>query len=412
MQLASPYDRLLVPVYLPSFLMALSQMALMILLPLHVIELGYGPAFAATVVGLRGVGVLLFDLPAGLLVTRFGDKPVLIGGLGLILTGNTMLSIVSHPVALGIAALLLGAGFAAWMLGRQSYIADTCENHEVGRAIAVMAGLQRAGTFVGPAAGGVLVAQAGYPTAFAVGAVFAVVAVALVLSFTRNPVARHQRGAVGWASMAGLIQTHRKIFATAGTASLTLQLMRAARTLLVPLFGQAAGLDVVAIGLIYSASAAIDMSLFYPVGVVVDRWGRKWSAVPSLALFALGLACLPWAQGFYSLLGAGLLLGVANGVGTGIVMIIGADLAQDVEQRGHFLGIWRLIGDVGMCTAPLLSGILVNVAGLAAASLAAASFGVVGVIIMWVLVPETLRRRSGLASSGDRIEPDLPAKER
>ena len=26
---------------------------------------------------------------------------------------------------------------------------------------------------------------------------------------------------------------------------------------------------------------------------------------------------------------------------------IGADLAQDVSQRGQFLGIWRLIGDVG-----------------------------------------------------------------
>lgn len=398
MQLPSPYDRLLVPVYLPSFLMALSQMALIILLPLHVIDLGFSPAFAATVVGLRGVGVLLFDVPAGMLVTRFGDKPVLLGGLGLILSGNILLAVVSHPLAISLAALLLGAGFAAWMLGRQSYIADTCETYEVGRAIAVMAGLQRAGTFVGPAAGGLLVLQAGYPAAFAVGASFAVVAVALVLGFTRNVSSERNRGEVGLASMATLIRTHRKIFATAGSASLTLQLMRAARTLLVPLFGQAAGLDAAAIGLIYSASAAIDMSLFYPVGVIVDRLGRKWSAVPSIALFALGLACLPWAQGFYSLLSVGLLLGIANGVGTGIVMIIGADLAQELDERGQFLGIWRLIGDLGMGAAPLMSGILVDVAGLAAASYCAAGIGVVGVVIMCAFVPETLRRRAALSS--------------
>ena len=372
--------------------MALCQMALIILLPLHVIDLGLGAAFAATVVGLRGVGVLLFDVPAGMLVTRFGDKPVLIGGLGLILSGNILLAVVSHPFAISLAALLLGAGFAAWMLGRQSYIADTCENHEV------MAGLQRAGTFVGPAAGGLLVLQAGYPAAFAVGAGFAVVAVALVLAFTRNVSPEQDRGEVGLASMADIIRTHRKIFATAGTASLTLQLMRAARTLLVPLFGQAAGLDAAAIGLIYSASAAIDMSLFYPVGIVVDRLGRKWSAVPSIALFALGLACLPWAQGFYSLLSVGLLLGVANGVGTGIVMIMGADLAQDLSERGQFLGIWRLIGDLGMSAAPLLSSVLVNLAGLAAASYCAAGIGVVGVIVMSLFVPETLRRRAALSS--------------
>jgi MFS family permease len=145
MQLSSPYDRLLMPVYLPSFLMALSQMALLILLPLYVLDLGMSAAFAATVVGLRGVGVLIFDVPAGMLVARFGDKPVLLGGLGLILVGNALLALVTHPLALVGSALLLGAGFAAWMLGRQSYIADTCENHEVGRAIAVMAGLQRAG---------------------------------------------------------------------------------------------------------------------------------------------------------------------------------------------------------------------------------------------------------------------------
>lgn len=387
----------MVPVYLPSFLMAMSQMALMILLPLHVIDLGFSAAFAATVVGLRGVGVLLFDVPAGMLVTRFGDKPVLLGGLSLILSGNILLTIVSHPLAISLAALLLGAGFAAWMLGRQSYIADTCENHEVGRAIAVMAGLQRAGTFVGPAAGGLLVLQAGYPVVFAVGASFAVVAVALVLAFTRNPNSAHARGQVGFASMAALLKTHRKIFATAGTASLTLQLMRAARMLLVPLFGQAAGLDAAAIGVIYSASAAIDMSLFYPVGVIVDRLGRKWSAVPSLALFALGLACLPWANGFYALLSAGLLLGVANGVGTGIVMIMGADLAQELEGRGQFLGIWRLIGDIGMSAAPLLSGVLVNLAGLAAASFCAAGIGAIGVVVMCALVPETLRRRAALS---------------
>jgi len=380
------------PVYLPSLLMALSQMALLILLPLYVLDLGFSPAFAATVVGLRGVGVLLFDVPAGMLVARFGDKPVLLGGLVMILLGNGLLAIAEHPLVLAGAALLLGAGFAAWMLGRQSYIADTCENEEVGRAIAVMAGLQRVGTFIGPAAGGLLAAQAGYPLAFAAGAVIAVIAAALVLGFTINTKPEHDKIDGGLAGTGRLVLAHGKIFATAGLAALTLQLMRAARTLLIPLFGEAIGLDVAAVGLVYSASAAIDMCLFYPVGVLVDRRGRKWSAVPSMALFALGLALLPWARDFYALMAVGLVLGLANGMGTGIVMIMGADLAQRTAQRGQFLGVWRLMGDVGMSAAPLLSGVLVEVASLGAASLSAAGIGVVGLIVMLTLVPETLRR--------------------
>jgi len=125
--------------------------------------------------------------------------------------------------------------------------------------------------------------------------------------------------------------------------------------------------------------------------VLVDRRGRKWSAVPSMVLFAVGLALLPLAHGFYSLLAVVLLLGLANGLGTGVVMIIGADLAAASGRRGEFLGVWRLIGDVGMSGAPLLAGALVQVSGLVLASSVAAGIGFAGVLIMTFLVTETLK---------------------
>jgi MFS family permease len=380
------------PVYVPSLLMSTSQMALLILLPLHIVELGLSPAFAAVVVGLRGVGLLAFDLPAGFLVARFGDKPVLLGGLGLILVGNVLLVASGHPAMLSLAAILIGAGFAAWMLGRQSYIADTCAGDEIGRAIAAMAGLQRVGIFIGPAAGGLVAATWGYEAAFAIAAVIAGVAGLFVHAFTANAAPASEES-LGLAGMPGLVRAHARVLATAGSAALTLQLMRGARQLLVPLFGQAVGLDVAAIGAIYSISAGIDMCLFYPVGVIVDRHGRRWSAIPSTFLFAVGLALLPLAQGFYGLLAVSLVLGVANGLGTGIVMIIGADLARETPHRGQFLGLWRLIGDVGMSAAPLISGALVGVATLAAASLTVAGLGLAGTVILLCLVPETLQKR-------------------
>jgi MFS family permease len=392
--LRPPYDRLLMPVYIPSFLNSLSQMALLILLPLYVLELGHSAAFAAAIVGVRGCGLLLFDVPAGILVARFGDKPVLIGGLALIVVGNVLLAFVTGAAPLVLAALLLGAGFSAWMLGRQSYIADTCASEEIGRGIAVMAGLQRAGMFVGPAAGGLLAAHIGYPATFGIGAGIALVAGVLVLLFTVNVAPARAPEDSGLAGTARVLRVHARIFATAGVAALALQLMRATRQLLIPLFGAAAGLDVTQIGLIYSLSAAIDMSLFYPVGVWIDRHGRKWSAVSSTLVFAVGLALLPLATGFYALLAVGLLLGVANGLGTGIVMIIGADLSQRTEHRGQFLGLWRLIGDVGMSIGPLLAGMLAGVASLATASLCVAVCGFVGGIMMMTVVPETLRRDS------------------
>lgn len=390
--LSPPYDRLLVPVYVPSFLNALSQMALLILLPLYILELGHSAAFAAAVIGLRGIGVLVFDVPAGVLVARFGDKPVLIGGLASILAGNVLLAATTHAWLIMLAAWLLGIGFSAWTLGRQSYVADTCANHEIGRAIAVMAGLQRAGMFVGPVAGGVLAGYAGYPVTFVVGAAIALAAGILVLTFAENvtPIGAGQHA--GFGGTAAVLRSHGRIFATAGVAAFSLQLMRATREVLVPLFGASVGLSVTQIGLIYSISSAIDMSLFYPVGIWIDRHGRKWNAVSSTLSFAIALALLPWVAGYYSLLAVALLLGVANGLGTGIVMIMGADISRETEHRGQFLGVWRLIGDAGMSVAPLATGALVSIASLAAASLSVAAVGFIGAVMMMAFVPETLRR--------------------
>jgi MFS family permease len=392
MRIPPPYDRMLVPVYLPTFLMAASQEALLLLLPLYVLDLGGGVGMAALIVGLRGVGVLLFDVPAGMLAARYGDRPVLLGGLGAILLGMVALTVLTELWLLALFALPLGAGHAAWMLGRQSYIADTLPGHQVGRAIAVLAGLQRIGALVGPAAGGLIAALYSFEFAFAASAAFALIAAVLVFVCSERVRPGGDPALQGLAGTAGIVRDHARAFLTAGIGCLTLQLMRSTRQLLVPLFGQAIGLDVAAIGAIYSLSAAVDMSLFYPVGVIVDRWGRRATAAPSMVLFAIGLVSLAYVTDFYGLLFAGLVLGFANGLSTGIVMIIGSDLAQRSRDRGQFLGVWRLIGDLGISGGPLLIGAMAQLASLAVASLTVAVTGLAGALIMWFLVPETLRR--------------------
>jgi MFS family permease len=392
----SPFGRLLLPLYLPTVLVSTSETAMLLLLPLYVIGLGYGPALAALIVGARGVGLLLFDLPSGMLASRFGDRFVLLLGLALNVSGLAIIALSTSPWLLGFGASMSGAGASAWMLGRQLYIADICSGEETGRAIAVMAGLQRVGIFIGPALGGMLVAATSYSWTFLAAASLAIVATAFVRTFSEDAQHGALGDSVGLALTIRLARQHARLFLTAGGAALSLQLMRATRTLLVPLFGVAIGLDEASIGLIYSLSAGIDMCLFYPVGALVDRHGRKWSAVPSLTLFATALFVLPLASGFKSLLFVAGLLGLANGLGTGIVMIIGADLARRSDNRSQFLGVWRLIGDIGMSGAPLVSAALVSVASLGAASVFAASLGVVGALLMLMFVPETLERsRSG-----------------
>ena len=107
-----------------------------------------------------------------------------------------------------------------------------------------------------------------------------------------------------------------------------------------------------------------------------------------MIVFVLGLTLLPLSQGFYSLLAAALVLGFGNGISTGVVMVLGMDLAPR-DTRNQFLGVWRLISDVGGVGGPMIAGLLTGAASLALASYSVAGIGAVGVAVYLFLVPET-----------------------
>ena len=53
----------------------------------------------------------------------------------------------------------------------------------------------------------------------------------------------------------------------------------------------------------------------------------------------------------------GALAGIANGLSSGLVMTLGTDLAPaDATRTGSFLGVWRLLSDLGVFIGPLLTG--------------------------------------------------------
>ncbi len=387
---AAVLTRLILPIYLPSLAVAMGQQASMILLPLYVLELGGSPAAAATVAGLRAVGTLVANVPAGMLTARLGARRVMLLSLLVVCLGLGAFAGLGSVWGVGVAALAFGAGVGGWFLTRVAWIAEDVVIGERGRAIAVMAGIQRAGSLVGPLAGGVLAQRLGFDVAFMAAAALAAVGAACVALFMRG----------GGSTVAidgprprilAVVAEHRRVLATAGGAAVGLQLMRTARQLLIPLWGASIGLSTEAIGALWALAASVDMIMFYPVGWVMDRYGRRSTAIPCMALMALSLALLPLAADELLLTLVALLGGFANGLGTGIVATLGADLAPP-HQRGEFLGVWRLVGDTGGAGGPFVVGSLASVAGLGGAALACAGIGLVGLAVMVLLVRETLIR--------------------
>ena len=104
------------------------------------------------------------------------------------------------------------------------------------------------------------------------------------------------------------------------------------------------------------------------------------------------MALVPLTGGFWALLGATSLVALGNGIGSGTMMTLGADLAPQ-ESRGEFLGVWRFVGDSGHTGSPLIIGYIADVLGLGLAPFAASAMGLVAAGILAFLVPETLARK-------------------
>jgi MFS family permease len=148
------------------------------------------------------------------------------------------------------------------------------------------------------------------------------------------------------------------------------------------------GLDAGQIGIIVTAGAILDVSMFIPAGMLMDRFGRKVAAVPSFALMALGIGLIPFTRDFTTLLLAAMLVGLGNGLGAGLMMTLGADLAPP-GATGEFLGIWRLIGDIGSVAGPLMVGIVASAVGLSGGAWVLALAGWLAVVTLAGLVRET-----------------------
>jgi MFS family permease len=103
------------------------------------------------------------------------------------------------------------------------------------------------------------------------------------------------------------------------------------------------------------------------------------------------MALIPLTASFGGLIAAACLIAFGNGLGSGTMMTLGADLSPP-ETRGEFLGVWRLIGDVGASGAPIVAGAVAEILVLPAAALVLSGAGFVAVAVFAFMVPETLAR--------------------
>jgi len=376
---SSPFSlrRIAVPAFGPSLLFGIGEGAILPIVPLTARDLGASVPMAALMVALIGIGSLLNNIPASFITMRWGERWAIVAAGVWSALGMALCVWTSHLVLFGAGCFMVGMSQAIYNLARQSYMTEAVPIAYRARALSTLGGVMRIGMFIGPFLAAAAVHGFGLPAAYVVGIVGAMGAAivgARIPDLEAPPLPPGHAPAAA-PTIASTLRDHKHVFLTLGIGVVLISAVRASRQAVIPLWADHLALAPSVASLIYGLAGGIDMLVFYPAGKVMDLKGRVWVAVPSMLIMGLAMLLMPLTTGALTLLCAALAIGFGNGIGSGIIMTVGADHSPR-HGRAHFLGVWRLMSDIGSSCGPALLSFL-------AASLSLASgIAVVGLMAL------------------------------
>jgi MFS family permease len=411
-ELPFKWSSIALPAFLPTLLFSTGEGAIIPIIPTVAHSMGATLAIAGLIASMIMVGEVFGDIPSGWLVARVGERRSMIGGALVAVIGLAIAAFAPNPLVLGVGILLVGLATAVFALARHAFMTSFVPQRVRARALSTLGGTFRAGYFIGPfIAAGVIALTHNTSAVFWVDIVGCIGA-SIVLLIAGDPAealgaARDAHTAAAKMDAGreeadeeshGLFRTvwaNRGVLAKLGTGAGLIGAIRASRQVILPLWAVSIAVSDSNTALIIGIAGAIDFGLFYTSGWIMDRWGRLASALPSM--IGLGAAHLLLAisfglpDRFVWFVTIAMFMSVANGIGSGILMTLGSDLA-DKRNPAPFLGAWRFTGDVGSAAAPLLVSLLTGIATIAIASGVMGVLGLVGAGMLLRYVPRYVPR--------------------
>ncbi|GAA1940378.1 MFS transporter [Agromyces allii] len=407
-------------IYGPTLLFGLAEGALLPVLPVIATRLGATVPQAALIAAAIVVARMIGNLPAGWLVDRIGERYTMAVAGVAAMAGAVGILLAPNLVVLGVSVFGVGFCAAAFGLARHAFMTTRAPLAFRARALSLLGGSFRLGMFMGPFVAAALLTLFDDPLATAWFFIGCLVALVLLVLLGRDPESEldelgmlphaqpHTASTPVSATAApGVAGEREGVFATMwrfrgvlarlGLAAATLSGIRQARVYLLPIWGVSIALDAQTISLIVGVTGALEFALFYSSGQIMDRWGRLWASMPSMlvmgaSFFVLAFTHdLPDATAWFLVAAIG--VGIGNGLSSGVLMTLGADVAPRADPAA-FLGSWRLLTDAGAAAAPLLIAGVSAIASLSVATGLIGVIGLLGAVGFWRAVPRYVPHRA------------------
>ncbi len=372
------------PVYLPSLLFEAALGALLPILPVTATEYGVGLAAAGAVTAAAMLGTLLFELPASMIVNRLGERTSMIVA--------TLMAAVIGLVGffdLGYSALILmamgfGSMFSLFGLSRHSLLAAQVPQAHRAKSMSLLGGSFRGGAALGPILGGVAVGQFGTSAVYLVASALCVAA---LFSVTMVPIGKLKSAPSGQHGNVWQVAKREKSkLLTLGMASAIISAGRTIRMIGLPLLAIQLQIDAATASLIFGVTGFIDFALFYVSGLIMHRWGKFWSSVPTLIALGVSYLFAFMVTDLATFWALAAITALANAASAGINMVLGADLAPD-GARSEFLAAFRIMTSGGVVLAPLMITSLTALIALPAALAITGLMNFYGAYLFWKFLP-------------------------
>lgn len=416
-ELSALLRRLALPIYVPTMIYMAGSSAIIPVVPLVGLRLGLDVTQVALVATIAGVLAVIGPIPTGRLMSRIGERNGLIVGgavacvalVGCLVAVGTLADGTPAPKPNGATALFVGSlwllalGDLTWDLGRQTYLAEQVPHHLRARAMTLFGGTMRIGRLIGPLLGALTLTFAGVGSVFVIHLVAALLCILGVLLFITPPVraAQHLATSTIETSLASLgDQTRRQIFRPillVGVSVLILMAGRTNRDLLLPLLSSEFDHSAQLLSIVFAVTAAVEIALVVPAGIIMDRFGRLVVLLPCLLGMGVGFLLAPLAVSVGGLFTIGIVLSLGNGLGSGINKTLSADLTPS-KNRASWLGVWNSLAGAGTLVGPGLITVTTAVSTVVAASMATGVLSLFGAAwaLWWVpkFVPSPRQRRA------------------
>jgi len=325
--------------------------ALVPLLPLYLASFHASDSDIGLVVGIFGLGALLFRPLSGQLVDRFGARRVSIVGALLFVVTTPLMAFTTLVPALIALRLVQATGLVSFWTASTALGMGTAQATRMGVA---MGFLGMTGPFGGLVASPIAVPAAdllGWQGAFIAMGLMALVAVAMCLAVgvaPRGPRTPVRRSLVNRAALTPALFFWSWAL-TQGPILGFAPLLALDRNLGNP-------------GLFF-AVFSLSNTIFRPaIGIAVDRWGPPVVALPSLLVSAVGIAMIGLAdtQGWF--LVWAFIYGLANGGIYTSLMTLAIDRSPG-NERGSAIATFQWGWDMGMSISSTVLGTVTGLLG-------------------------------------------------